>query len=145
VTTLGMPHGKIHRGIAAVRMTDQREMGIVGVRLQFPQRFEHEQDIGLALLIDGEPADIGQADPGHEGRIGRKILLDAGDQIAPRRENVGEERILGVPTVADDGDRELPEAVIGLHLVVPAHREIDGDGTLSRVVVEVQCLMPNAP
>ena len=58
------------------------------------------------------PADIGQADLGHQGRVRRKILLDAGNQISPGCEHVSQERILrvldGIAVAHSPGARQRP-------------------------------------
>ena len=129
-------------------MSYQRQPVVVRIRLQLFQLVEHEQNVGFAFFIHPESADIGHADLGHQRRVGRKILLDAGHQISPGREYVGQERILGVldrVAVADDGDRKLPVAVVCLHLVVAAHGKVHGDRPLPRLVEQIERLVPNAP
>jgi len=61
------------------------------MRLQFFQLPKHEQNIGFTSFIDPLPADVRQSDVGHQWRIGRKVLLNAGNQIAPCREDIGQE------------------------------------------------------
>ena len=85
--TLGAEHGNV----SAIRMSDQCQMLVVGIGLCFLQLAKHKQNVGFAFFIHSLPADIGQADLGHQGRIGRKVLLNAGNQISPGREHVGEE------------------------------------------------------
>ncbi len=121
-------------------MSHQCQVAVVGIRLQFFQLPKHEENIGFTAFIDLQAAHIGHPDPGHQWRIGRKILLNARDQISSRRKDIGQERILGVPdgvAVADDGDRKLPVAGIRLHLVVTTHGKIHGDGPLSCGVEEI--------
>ena len=85
--TLGAAHGNV----SAIRMSDQCQMLVVGIGPQFFQLAKHKQNVGFAFFIHFPPADIGQADLGHQWRIGRKILLNARDQISPGREDVGQE------------------------------------------------------
>src|SRR5215468_11095774 len=129
-------------------MPDQRQVTIVGVWLQLLQFAENEHDVGFAAQVDIASADIGRVHLGHQRRIARKVLLDAGDKIASRGKVVREERVFGVlygVAIADDGDGKFPKAVISLHLVVAAHREVDGYGSLPRSVEKAQRLMADGP
>ncbi len=44
--------GKIHRRVAAVGMSDQRQVGVVGVRLTLLELLDHKQDVGFAFFIN---------------------------------------------------------------------------------------------
>ena len=124
----GMHLGKIHRGVAAIGMADQGQVVIVRIGLPLLQLAQHEQNIGFAFLVDAGAAHIRLARYRHQRRIGRIVLLDAGHKIAARGKHVGKERVLGVldrVAVRDDRDRKLPEAFIGLELIVATHREVD--------------------
>ena len=86
-----MTLGAEHCDVAAIRMPDQRQVIVVSIRLQVFQLLKHEQNIGFTFFIDRAPADVRQADGGHQWRIGRKVLLDAGDQIAPGCKDIRQE------------------------------------------------------
>src|SRR5438477_7279956 len=133
----GMLFGAIHGNVTAIGMPDQRQMIVVGVGLQFLQFADHKQDIGFAALVNSDAANIGHTNLGYQRRIARQVLLDAGNQIAARREHVGEKRIFGIPdgiAVADDGDRKFPEAVVRINLVIEMLRHIDRDWSMTRRV-----------
>ena len=72
-------------------MSHQCQVAVVGIRLQFFQLPKHEENIGFASLIDLQSAHIWQPDLGHQWRIGRKVLLNACDQISFRRKDIGQE------------------------------------------------------
>ncbi|MCK1742951.1 hypothetical protein IVA80_19240 [Bradyrhizobium sp. 139] len=136
--------GDIHRDVATVGMTDEGDVVVVGVFLPSLQFGQGEKDVGLAADIDLAPPDILLTDMGHQRRIARQVLLDAGNEITARREHVGEEGILGGldgVAVADDSKRELPESEIGLGLVVAPHRDFDRNRPLARGIEQSQNLM----
>ncbi|QQO17018.1 hypothetical protein JJB99_13175 [Bradyrhizobium diazoefficiens] len=125
--------GDIHGDVAAVGMPDEGNVVVVDVLLPLFQLGQREKNVGLAADVDLAPADIFLADMGYERRIARQVLLDAGHEIAARGKHVGKEGILGGldgVAVADDGKRELPEAEIGLGLVIAPHGELDRDRPL---------------
>ena len=75
--------GAEHGNVSAIGMSDQGQMIVDGIGLQFFQFPKHKQNVGFAFFMYSAPADVAQSDLGHQWRIGRKILLNAGNQIAP--------------------------------------------------------------
>src|SRR4051794_24480319 len=113
-----MALGAEHGNVSAVRMSNECQVSVVRVRLQFLQLADHKQDVCLAAFIDGLSAHIRQTYFGYQGRVGRKILLNTRHKESSCRENVSEEGIFGVSdrvAIADNGNRELPIAGIRLH------------------------------
>ena len=106
-------------------------------------------DVGDAALNLRQAADIEFAGLGHHRRIGRQIMLRADRKIAARGKDVGEERILGVldgVAVVEDRHRQFDQAGVGLHFLVPANRDPDGNQTVvTRGVVEDERLVPDRP
>ena len=141
--------GKIHRDVAAHRMPDHGQLVIVGVGLDLLHLLDGEMNVGDAALDLRQAADIELADLGHHRRIGRQVMLRGEHQIAARREDGREERILGVldrVAVVDHRHRQLDHAGIGLHLLVPANGDVDRNQTaIARRIVEGDRLMPDRP
>ena len=77
--------GEEHRNVAAIGMADQRQMVVVGVRQRLLQFAEREEDVLHAAFVDAETADIERALLGHQRRVGRQIVLNAGDHDSRAR------------------------------------------------------------
>ena len=140
--------GEISRDVATVGMTNHGEAIIVGVRHDLLQVFNRELNVGYTALVNRKAADIELADLGHQRRIAGKVMLDADRQIATSGEEVREERVLGEfdgVAVIEDRDRQLDHASERLHFLVPAHRNINGDWPIARLIEESHRLMPNEP
>ena len=146
---VGILLGEIHRDVAAHRMADHGDLVVVGVGLELLHFPDGEMDVGDAALNLRQAADIEFAGLGHHRRIGRQVVLRADREIAAPGEYVGQERILGVldgVAVVEDRDRKFDQARIGLHFLVKANGDIDGDqAVVARGIVECDRLMPDRP
>jgi hypothetical protein len=105
-----MQLGEVHRDVAAVGMPDQGQVTAIGTWVLLLQFVDGELDVGNAAVVLHPAADIFHADLRHHRIVGIKVVLNAHDQVAARRKQIGEERILGKfdrVAVAEDRNRQL--------------------------------------
>ena len=130
-------------------MSDHGEMIIVGVGLDLVHLRDGKSDIGNAALDLRQASNIGLAGLGDHRRIGRQVVLDAQNHVAVRREHVVDEGIFGALdgiAVAEDHDRQLDHAGVGLHLLVPPNSNVHRDRPVIAIrIVESETLVANSP
>src|SRR5712664_666182 len=138
--------GKEHGNVAAIRMSDQCQVIVVGIWLDLLELSDCIQYVLFAALIHPEPTDVERTFLRHQRRIIWQIMLDAGDQITASRKNVREKGILcaldGI-SVANDRYGERGHSCTRLKLGVPSHCNINDHGPTASGVEQVQCLVPD--
>src|SRR6202044_1108138 len=94
---------------------------------------DRKADIGDAAMILRQTTYIQLADLGHQWRVRWEIMLDAGDQVAARGENVRQKRVLGEfdgVAMVEDRDGQRDHTGTRLHFLVAPHGDIDSDRTV---------------